>query len=212
LPDYRWGLKPVLALLDELMPAPAGDLRDRQVETASLDFLPIGQCAVNLLLRNKGEMTVWRGNLVWDYAEVWHNYFWGTRWSDKPIEQFNVNFTDPFWVGGTDHQYLFVTQSGELHVATKTDDKRKVEVAWRRGTQPIVAIITDVEANRTFAFTKPLRDVKLDGKSVYFELGPDPKPEVYDRDAILKDAKDDPAAVTALARFLVDQKKITLKK
>jgi hypothetical protein len=54
--------------------------------------------------------------------------------------------------------------------------------------------------------------VKLDGKPVYFELGRDPKPEPNDRDAILKDAKDDPAAVTALARFLVEQKKFVLKK
>ncbi|HLW66065.1 MAG TPA: hypothetical protein VKS79_12210 [Gemmataceae bacterium] len=156
-------------------------------------------------------MSVWRGNLIWDYSEPWHKYFWGTKWTEKPIEQFKVAFSEPFWVGGTDHQYLFVTQSGQLHVATKTEDNRKVEPAWRRGSQPIVAVITDVAANRTFAFTKPLRDVKLDGKPVYFELGPDPKPEVYDRDAILKDTKDESAALAALARFLVEQKKIVLK-
>ena len=43
-------------------------------------------------------------------------------------------------------------------------------------------------------------------------MAPTRKPEPYDRDALLKDAKDDPAAVAALARFLVEQKKITLKK
>jgi len=40
-----------------------------------------------------------------------------------------------------------------------------------------------------FAF---LRDVKLDGKPAYFELGPDPKPAPYDRDVVLKDAKECP--------------------
>jgi hypothetical protein len=172
------------------------------------DFLPIAEEAVLLFVMYRGEICVWRGDGKWEQASE----RWTMKWSEKPLEEFETEITEPFWVGGSEKQFLFVTQSGRLYAAAKGEDgKHKLEPAWRMGSQPIVAVITDVDANRYFAFTKPLRDVKLDGKPMYFELGPDPKPEPYDRDAILKDAKDDPAAVTALARFLVEQGKIKVK-
>jgi hypothetical protein len=179
------------------------------IEKSHYDFLPIARESILLFIMYHGEISVWRGDGKWEQARE----AWAVQWSEKPTEEFKTEITEPFWVAGNEKQYLFVTRSGALYTASKDEDgKRKAEPAWRMGSQPIVAVITDVDTNRYFAFTKPRWDVKLDGKPVYFELGPDPKPEVYDRDAILKDAKDDPAVVTALARFLVDQKKITLKK
>jgi hypothetical protein len=179
------------------------------IKQSHYDFLPVAKESVLLFVMYRGDITVWRGDGKWEQPKE----AWSIQWSEKSIEEFKTEITEPFWVGGSEKQYLFVTQSGRLYTAVNGEDgKRKVEPAWRMGSQPIVVVITDVDANRYFAFTKPRRDVKLDGKPVYFELGPDPKPEVYDRDAILKDAKDDPAAVTALARFLVEQGKIKVKK
>src|SRR5262249_43760981 len=165
------------------------------------------------MIVHRGEVIVFYGKGARLKEPARDGHIWEVQWSKEPIETLKVDFAEPCWVFGEDKRYLFVTNSGQLHVAKKGEDgKHKVEPEWRMGSKPIVAVITDVDSNRYFAFTKPLRDPKLDGKPVYFELGPDPKPEPYDRDAILKDAKDDPAAVTALARFLVEQKKIVLKK
>ena len=140
--------------------------------------------------------------------KVWH-----TRWSKTPLDTFKLDLGEGFWVGGTEKHYLFVTQSGQLHGArTMVDETKTVERAWTSSSQPIEALITDADSNRTFAFTKPNRTEKIDGKPLYFELGPEPKTEFYDRDALMKDCKDDPARVYALARFLVEQKKIVIKK
>jgi hypothetical protein len=182
------------------------------LDDAWYDFLPLteNQCQVMIIFR--GEVMIHRGTGS-RANEGDRKGLWEVKWTDDPVEKVKVDFAEPCWVFGDDTRYLFVTNSGQLHVATKgSDSKHKSEPAWRRGTQPIVAVITDVDTNRYFAFTKPARDVKLDGKPMYFELGTDPKPEIYDRDAILRDAKDGPATITALARFLVEQKKISLKK
>jgi hypothetical protein len=117
---------------------------------------------------------------------------------------------EQFHVLGKGDDYYFVTDSGKLTRAPKPDKgkDRKMEAVWDDKKRPIVAFITDADADRTFLFCKPDKD----GKGVYFEMSDKPDLRPYDASKV-PEAKtaDQLPAVLAYAKILVADKKIKAK-
>jgi hypothetical protein len=117
---------------------------------------------------------------------------------------------EQFHVLGKGDDFYFVTDSGKLTRAPKPEkgNDRKMEVVWDDKKQPIVAFITDADADHTFLFCKPDKE----GKGVYFELSDKPDPQAYDAGKI-PEAKtaDQLPAVLAYVKILVADKKIMAK-
>ncbi len=135
-------------------------------------------------------------------------------WSNDPHWKregtIEVGFTEGFNALGKGDDYYFLTVSGKLYRAPKPDKgaDRKMEAVWDDEKRPVVAFITDADADRTFLFCKPDKD----GKGVYFEMDTKPDPQPYDAGKI-PEAKPDDAlpAVIAYAKILVADKKIKNK-
>ena len=80
-----------------------------------------------------------------------------------------------------------------------------MEPVWDDDRRPVVAFLTDADADRTFLFCKPDKD----GKGVYFEMDAKPDPQVYDTSKVPEAKPDDPLpAVLAYAQILLADKKI----
>jgi hypothetical protein len=117
---------------------------------------------------------------------------------------------EQFHVLGKGDDYYFVTDSGMLTRAPKPakGENRTMETVWDDKKRPIVAFITDADADRTFLFCKSDKE----GKGVYFEMSDKPDPQPYDAGKI-PEAKtaDQLPAVLGYVKILVGDKKIKAK-
>ena len=131
--------------------------------------------------------------------------FQGETWERQGTIE--IGFRERFRVLGKGDDYYFVTASGKLYRAPKPDKgaDRKMEAVWDDEKRPVVAFITDADADRTFLFCKP----DGDGKGVYFEMGEKPDPQPYDASKVPEAKPDDPLpAVLAYSKILLADKKI----
>jgi hypothetical protein len=117
---------------------------------------------------------------------------------------------EPFHVLGKGDDFYFVTDSGKLTRAPKPEKGpgRTMETVWNDKKRPIVAFVTDADADRTFLFCKPDKD----GKGVYFEMSNKPDLQPYDASKIpAAKTADQLPAVLAYVKILFADKKIKAK-
>jgi hypothetical protein len=150
----------------------------------------------------KWSLTIHSCRNTWDADKQ----IWGDpRWRREGT--IDVGFTEGFHALGKGDDYYFLTVSGKLYRAPKPDkgDDRKMETVWDDAKRPVVAFITDADADRTFLFCKP----GADGKGVYFEMDAKPDPQPYDGSKVPEAKADDPLpAVLAYAKTLLADKRI----
>jgi hypothetical protein len=146
---------------------------------------------------------------LFDFKNKWDTK--AQNWPDgtwKRIGVIEARFHEQFNALSKGDDYYFVTQSGRLYRAPKPDKgtDRKMDTVWKDDQRPIVAFITDADADRSFLFCKPDKD----GKGVYFEMSDKPDPQSYEASKVPEAKPDDPLpAVLAYAKILVADKKIT---
>jgi hypothetical protein len=152
----------------------------------------------------KWNLSVFRYAGKWDEKEKqWQQGAWAF------VDDIEVGFREDFHVLAKGEDYYFLTESGKLFLsppAPALDKPRKMVAVWEDEKRPVVAYVTDADADRTFLFCRP---EKKDGKGVYFELSDKPDPVEYDPAAIPAAKPDDPLpAVLAYAKVLLADKKI----
>lgn len=132
--------------------------------STGLDIIPTSRRSVRLFLHKahmakgsvaRGEMRVW--DLELQPSED------GTQnvgtWTCRTI--FDANFTEPFRAFQHLGTFFFVTRSGRVYAAKRPETGlRKTELVWNDKEYKVIALLRDLEHDRTFAF----------GKTVYFEL------------------------------------------
>jgi hypothetical protein len=134
---------------------------------------------------------------------------WGEgKWSVG--ETFPVVFHEPFQVASHGEDYYFLTASGKVYRSPKPEKgkERKTEAVWEDAKRPVVAIMQDADAKKSYLFCKPDKD----GTGVYFELSAKPAECPYDAKRIKPGKPDDPLpAVLGYAKILLADKKIKEK-
>jgi hypothetical protein len=171
-------------------------------ETDNLILIPVPERGEEKYQKPAWSLGVFRFHAEWNAKDGW----WGNgTW--KREGNIAVGFRESFRVIGQGDDYFFVTQSGRLYRAPKPDKgtDRKMDTVWKDDQRPIVAFITDADADRSFLFCKPDKD----GKGVYFEMSDKPDPQSYDATKFPEVKPDDPLpAVLGYAKILVADKKI----
>jgi hypothetical protein len=206
-----------------------GIARVRNVEAqVQFDYLPTGPETVRLLLltdvpfeRAPATSPEFGGRLIaakdtdprwtlttYDFKANWNakaKTWQAGKWSAR--EGVEVAFQEPFQVAAVGEDYYFVTASGKVYRSPRPDKgkDRKAEAVWDDAKRPVVALIQDADAGKSFVFCKAGKD----GKGVYFELAAKPELAPYDAAGIKPAKVDDPLpAVLGYAQALVADKKV----
>jgi hypothetical protein len=171
-------------------------------ESANLALTPLPYPGDEEYQQSCWSLGVFRFRAEWNAEDGW----WGNgKW--KRVGSIAVGFREAFRILAKGDDYYFVTASGRLYCAPKPDQggDRKMDAVWKGEKRPVVAFITDADADRSFLFCKPDQD----GKGVYFEMSDKPDPQPYDAGKIPAAKPEDPLpAVLAYAKILVADKKI----
>jgi len=148
---------------------------DAKPGTKYYDFLPTSKNSCRLFMLWRSELTIWDYNAD-KVGEVWppkgakpYVLDWdklenvGDWWKIQTVE---TTLDEPFYGflhGGT---YFFVTDSGRLYTTKKQEKGRtRLEEIRLPNNQQVVGILSEVQGDKTFAFTK----------DCYFELSLKPQ-------------------------------------
>jgi hypothetical protein len=191
------------------------------------DYLPAGETSVDLFVLENGTVPPKDGGKFNEIDENLEEPLWtltayrfSATWDDTPpkgwghfvedrLETIEVGFHDHFQVLEQGGDYYFLTDGGRLYRAPKPDKKgkpRKMECVWQDDKRPIVGLVSDADAGRSFLFCKP---EKKGEKGVYFEASAKPEPVEYDPSKVHAATMEDPLpAILDYARILLADKKI----
>jgi hypothetical protein len=127
----------------------------------------------------------------------------------KPFRQLSTQIQKPFFASQDRTDYLFVTESGQVHCLPRQGMLKKTECIWKDARRPVRLLLEDNATGTTWAFA-PRKDPRdKDLADVYFSLGSIITPIAYDPAGLPKWNLRKPLEMaTAHARFLVKQKKV----
>jgi hypothetical protein len=194
------------------------------------DFLPDGKDKGRLFVLSRakyyGVFDVWDGKGTWSKEDE----LWKTNWSAKPTEQFRSYFLDPFVMYAKGSTYLFMTPSGKYYLSEDPIERDKVlEHSLDKGRRnahphwktvrsgnseeyPAHAVIVDVDADETYVFLRPPKEVDDKMTLNYFALSDQPEMEAYSRAQLKPVTLDEPLmTLVQYTQFLMDKGKIRIK-
>jgi len=208
----------------------------KELTESNYDILPVSSKQNLVFFVFEGECIVWNGQIVksakgeekikGEERIKWKDERWDlvmpkeglpkndfTKWDRvfPPFLRFPFPKMGQFVVFADTRQFYFVNMKGELHFFDPAAKEKKAKLLWGQ-TQPIVALITDAEKNKTYAFTKTEPRQKDKISDVYFEMSKELRPISYERKFLKGIESEDPMKkIMGYSKFLMTKKKIVLK-
>ncbi len=205
---FYWDCEPYGKLYMELYDKRGGGLgggSNIKPEEVVFNVLPAGSTSLRMLVVCEKQVRIFEGRGQRDPKSK----LWQATW--KEGEKFDSSFQEPFQAYQQGEDYYFLTRSGKLYRAAKSDKgPRRMTALWDDPRRPARLVLQDAGSGRLFALV-PARPGKPDELS-YVELGPRLVFQPYDPTIITRVEK--PAEhklAIEFARFLIAKKLIRLK-
>ena len=132
---------------------------------AFMDYLPVASDKVLFFLRWQSTVRVWEAKL-----DIQSRESKGQKSVAKmPVYTIAADWSGPFFVLGSGTDFLFVTESGRMYGWHGAGHLKQEMVAHWESARRIHTLVTDSDANRTWAFASASGGT-LNLKSVYFLL------------------------------------------
>lgn len=182
------------------------DLRTLAYRLLTFDFVPIGEESCLAFVLQEKRMTVYRAD-----KRLPPDRSLPSPW--KKLESYPTHFQDPFTAYRSGDDHFFVTRGGNLYMAPKPAQGKKRLAALDEfdGDRPVVAIITDSDAGKTFVFTSAADRGGKDKRGAYLLLDGKSKPVRYDFKKAKPVKADEPLrSVIEYTMVLITDKAITV--